>query len=62
MFDSRGGDPTKLQNEQKVQVGGDAVRAKGKINTLVTATHIGVTLAYTITHLIFNFFKTYLQD
>jgi len=33
---------------KQVKVGKTAVAAKQKVNTLVTASHIGVTLAYTV--------------
>ena len=38
-----------VKMSRQVQVGMGAVAAKNKVNTLVTASHIGVTLAYTFT-------------
>ncbi len=43
-------------------MGMGAVAAKNKVNTLVTASHIGVTLAYTLTQAIIIFNKTYTQE
>jgi hypothetical protein len=40
---------------RQVQAGMGAVAAKNKVNTLVTASHIGVTLAYTLTQAIVIF-------
>ncbi len=39
-----------------------AVAAKNKVNTLVTASHIGVTLAYTLTQAIIVFHKSITQN
>jgi hypothetical protein len=47
---------------RQIQAGKSGVAAKNKLNTIVTASHIGVTLAYTITQAILIFFKTYTQD
>jgi hypothetical protein len=43
---------------RQVQFGMGAVAAKNKVNTLVTASHIGVTLAYTLTQATIIFCKT----
>ena len=40
-----------------MQAGSDTVAAKRKVNTLVTASHIGVTLAYTVSQFIIIFHK-----
>ena len=37
---------------KQVKVGSDTVAAKRKVNTLVTVSHIGVTLAFTVSQLI----------
>ncbi len=47
-----------LKLSRKVQVGLSAVAAKNKVNTLVTASHIGVTLVYTFILVIKNFSKS----
>ncbi len=39
-----------------------AVAAKNKVNTLVTASHIGVTLAYTLTQAILISYKSETQN
>jgi hypothetical protein len=41
-----------VKMSRQVQVGMGVVAAKNKVNTLVTASHIGVTLAYTLTQAI----------
>jgi hypothetical protein len=47
---------------RQVQVGMGAVAAKNKVNTLVTASHIGVTIVYTLTLIIIIFAKGATQD
>ncbi len=47
---------------RQVQLGMDAVATKNKVNTLVTASHIGVTLAYSLTQVIIIFYKNVTQD
>ena len=47
---------------KQVQAGSDTVAAKRKVNTLVTASHIGVTLAYTVSQFIIIFAKILTQD
>jgi hypothetical protein len=47
-----------VKMSRKVQVGMGAVAAKNKINTLVTTSHIGVTLAYTLTQAIQIFYNS----
>ncbi len=44
-----------------MQAGSETVAAKRKVNTLVTASHIGVTLAYTVSQLIIIFEKSLTQ-
>ena len=46
---------------KQVQAGSDTVAAKRKVNTLVTASHIGVTLAYTVSQFILIFYKNETQ-
>jgi hypothetical protein len=46
---------------KRVQVGKSGVAAKNKINTLVTASHVGVTLIYTLTQAIMIFYKNNTQ-
>ena len=41
-----------VQMSRKVHMGASDVAAKARINTLVTSSHIGVTLAFTITQFI----------
>ena len=43
-------------------MGASFVAAKTKINTLVTGSHIGVTLAYTITQVIQLYYKNVTQS
>ncbi len=50
-----------VKMSRQVQVGTGAVAAKNKVNTLVTASHIGVTLAYTLTQAILIFYKNATQ-
>ena len=45
-----------------MQAGSDTVAAKRKVNTLVTASHIGVTLAYTVSQFIIFFYKNATQE
>ncbi len=45
-----------------MQAGSDSVAEKRKVNTLVTASHIGVTLAYTVSQFILIFNKNEIQD
>ena len=45
-----------------MQAGSDTVAAKRKVNTLVTASHIGVTLAYTVSQFILIFGKNNLTQ
>ena len=45
-----------------MQAGSDSVAAKRKVNTLVTASHIGVTLAYTVSQFIIIFKKNGTQE
>jgi hypothetical protein len=47
-----------IKMSRQVQLGRGAVADKNKINTLVTTSHIGVTLAYTITQAIIIFNKS----
>ena len=47
---------------KQVQAGSNTVAAKRKVNTLVTASHIGVTLAYTVSQFIIIFYKNLTQD
>ena len=42
---------------EQVEVGRDTATAKSKVNALVTGSHIGVTLAYTVTQIIIIFEK-----
>jgi hypothetical protein len=46
---------------KQVQAGSDTVAEKRKMNTLVTASHIGVTLAYTVSQFILIFNKNVVQ-
>jgi hypothetical protein len=46
-----------LKLSRQVQMGRDSVSAKNKVNVLVTASHMGVTLAYTIAQSITFFHK-----
>ena len=46
---------------KQVQAGSDTVAAKRNVNTLVTASHIGVTLAYTVSQFIIIFNKNKTQ-
>ena len=48
--------------EKEVQAGSDSVADKRKVNTLVTASHIGVTLAYTVSQFIIIFEKNLTQE
>jgi len=43
---------------KQVQAGSDTVAAKRKVNSLVTASHIGVTIAFSVSQFILLFFKT----
>ncbi len=47
-----------VKMSRQVQAGMGAVAAKNKVNTLVTASHIGVNLAYTLTQAIIIFYKS----
>ena len=47
---------------KQVEAGSDYVASKRDINTLVTASHIGVTLAYAISQFILLFYKNLIQD
>ena len=49
------------QLSKQVQAGSDTVAAKRKMNALVTASHIGVTLAYTVSQFIIAFEKNLTQ-
>ncbi len=51
-----------VRMSRQVQAGMGVVAAKNKINTLVTASHIGVTLAFTFTQTILIFRKNVTQD
>ncbi len=51
-----------IKISRQVQLGMGGVAAKNKVSTLVTASHIGVTLAYTLTQAILIFRKNPIQD
>ena len=51
-----------VRMSRQVQLGMGVVAAKNKVNTLVTASHIGITLAYTLTQAIIIFKKNYTQE
>ncbi len=50
-----------VRMSRQVQLGMGAVAANNKVNTIVTASHIGVTLAYTLTQVILIFNKNRTQ-
>ena len=47
---------------QQVELGRDIVTAKNKVNVLVISSHIGVTLAYTISQFVSLFYQNMTQN
>lgn len=47
---------------KKVKHGSNAVMEKSRVNTFVTCSHIGVTIAFTISQSVLIFYKNFTQD
>ena len=51
-----------MSRSSQVQVGTRIVAAKTEINSFITASHIAVTFAYSVTQVILIFYKSFSQD